>query len=707
MQPESGIVSERISASKRGFMSKKDRTINWMGNVKTKFNINLPGALQRLFCLILAVYPMRHIHWGVDLWDTGYNYANFQYMGLEHMDPMWLFSTYLSNAVGHLLTLLPCGRTLVGLNLYTGLFVSALALIGYFFCTRVLRIPGWIAFAGEFLAISMCWCPTALLYNYMTYLLFLIGVILLYLGLTGFRRGYLYAAGVCLGCNVLVRFSNLPEAAMIIAVWAWAILVHRERKDRSESPWGLALRDTLACLGGYLTALFLLFGYLHIRYGMGTYVAAIKRLFGMTENATDYKATSMLYGMLESYLINLYWVLRIGCILLAGVVGFAIVNALLVWFFERGRTDRKAKARLQEKGVVRAARLICKIGFAGIAGLIPVWLYYREFCVPVYTNYGAIERPFILFLLLAMGIGALRVVLPGGSNKERLIGGMVVLIVLLTSIGSNNKVYPSMNNLFLVAPYVLWECWKFIRYAADWYPVEWLRQHLAGRGHKTEAVPDAMREKRCSPEENRWGSRIRGFVVSVFPAKAVLIAFLALVLVQGIGFGIGFGFAEATGIRNVTTVIDNNPVLKHVKMPAQRAQWMQEISAYLKEHDLSGREAVLYGEIPSMTFYLQTAPAHNPWSELDSYNSAIMEENLQKLADSITGGDREKPLVILEKDYALYMEAGADALREAGVDNTKIARIMSKQDKNEMMKKFMADLSYDLTFENEKFLIFE
>ena len=45
-----------------------------------------------------------NVQWGLDLADTGYNYANYTYMGTEHMDPMWLFSTWLSNGAGHLLT---------------------------------------------------------------------------------------------------------------------------------------------------------------------------------------------------------------------------------------------------------------------------------------------------------------------------------------------------------------------------------------------------------------------------------------------------------------------------------------------------------------------------------------------------------------------------------------------------------------------------
>ena len=190
------------------------------------------NVLENLAIVILAFYPLRHIYWGLDLQDTGYNYANFQYMGTEHMDPMWLFSTYLSNGVGHLLMKLPNGNMLAGINLYTGLFAGALALIGYFFCTRKLKMPKVIAFAGEMTALSLCWCPTASFYNYLTYLFFLISSVLLYLGLTGERKGYLVCAGVFLGANVLVRFSNLPQMGMILAVWAYDILCVLEEKTK-------------------------------------------------------------------------------------------------------------------------------------------------------------------------------------------------------------------------------------------------------------------------------------------------------------------------------------------------------------------------------------------------------------------------------------------------------------------------------------------
>ena len=289
-------------------------------NVKNKM-AGAVGQSQRrlwdfLFVAVLVLYPLRHIAWGLDLWDTGYGYANFEYMGTRHMDPMWLFSTYLTTAIGHFLSLLPGAKTLIGMNFYTGLSISLLAVLGYYFCTKVLKIPAWLTFLGEFTAVSFCWCPTGSFYNYVTYIFFLISVICLYLGLSRGKGGLLFAAGVALGCNVLARFSNLPEAAMIVGVWAYGIIcwleeqksiaqdcvdvagnAETENKEARKKAAGRRLRkkllqDTGMCLAGYLTALLVLFGYIQIRYGMDEYVRGIQRLFSMTEVATDYTAAS-------------------------------------------------------------------------------------------------------------------------------------------------------------------------------------------------------------------------------------------------------------------------------------------------------------------------------------------------------------------------------------------------------------------------------
>lgn len=104
--------------------------------METKKNKWLVWTENALLPLILALYPLRHVWMGIDLRDTGYNYANFRYMGLAHMDSMWVFSTYLANAVGHFFSLLPGGDTLLFMNIYTALVVSVTALIAYFFLVK-------------------------------------------------------------------------------------------------------------------------------------------------------------------------------------------------------------------------------------------------------------------------------------------------------------------------------------------------------------------------------------------------------------------------------------------------------------------------------------------------------------------------------------------------------------------------------------------
>lgn len=644
------------------------------------------GTAEILFLFVLALYPMRHINWGIDFWDTGYNYANFEYMGLEHMDSMWLFSTYLANAAGNFLQRLPFGNCLMGMNFYTGLFVSILAVSGYVFCTKKLKMPSWIVFLGEIAAISLCWCPTALIYNYLTYVLFLACVALLYEGLTKEKKWCLYAAGLCLGSNVLVRFSNLPEAALIVAVWAYGVVEALEegreavlncgttdmhsadvhdtalREAPVQRPRSLreilrkTLRRTLWCLGGYLTALGVLLAYMQLRYGPGSYIEGIKRLFAMTDKATDYKAASMLRSMFDMYVENLYWAIRILFIVAVGMVMFALVEALIYCLKGFGKRILQAGSRL----------LWCAVCAAMLG-----WLYYRGFCSVEYNNYGAMIRPGVLFLMLTIGIAVIRIFHKSSSKQERLISGILILVVLLTSIGSNNKLYPSLNNLFIAAPYTLWQSYRFIRYTGD----------------------------------GRW----KRIVFCSFPAKGVLTAFLLMFWVQSFLFGANFVFAEATGVQEVTTKVDNNEILTGIRMNPDRARWIHEISEYVSEKELAGRDVVLYGQIPAMSYYLQMPAAFNPWSELDSYSIETMEGDIAKMREKMEKDASYRPVVILEEQFIAYWEGGREALQELTLEEVRIAKVESLMEngKWQLIENFLQDYGYENTFRNEKFGIWE
>ena len=629
--------------------------------------------LEFVFVAFLVVYPLRHIAWGLDLWDTGYGYANFEYMGTEHMDPMWLFSTYLTTAIGHFFSLLPGAKTLIGMNFYTGLSISLLAVLGYYFCTRVLQIPALPVFLGEFTAVSFCWCPTGSFYNYVTYVFYLISVICLYLGLIREKKRWLFAAGVALGCNVLARFSNLPEAAMIVGVWAYGVICWLEERKAAVQDEGLSaeekktrkkavgvklrrklLRDTGMCLAGYLTALFVLFGYIQIRYGMDEYVKGIRRLFSMTEVATDYTATSMIMGMFDWYFQNLYWEIRMCVFLAVGIVAVGVLEL----FISICHSDTGKKV----------LRILEWAGSAVLAAVMVFWLYKRGFCATEYTNYGAIIWPGVTFLTLTLLVTLWRIFTPSAPREEKLISGLIFLVVLITSLGSNNKLYPSMNNLFLALPYMFWQFRRFCKYAGT----------------------------------RKW----KNITISAIPAKCLFGGFFLLFLIQVGLFGRSFVFVEGTGVQDIGAQVTNNETLRNVWMSEERAGWMQEISEYVNTRGLAGKDVLLYGQIPALSYYLQMPAAFNPWPDLDSYQIAQMEQDMQKMQERMDSEASYRPVVLLEKKYATYLEEGEAALealqpteKERGyiVDNPKLM----------LIQKFMENYGYEKTFENEKFVIYE
>ena len=163
---------------------------------------------------------------------------------------------------------------------------------------------------------------------------------------------------------------------------------------------------------------------------------------------------------------------------------------------------------------------------------------------------------------------------------------------------------------------------------------------------------------------------------------------LVLMLVQGIGFGAGFVFVEADGATDVEAQVENNPVLQGIYMSPERAQWMSEITGYVKEAGLEGLEVLLYGKIPALAYYLNMPPSFNCWMDLETYSLSAMEEDMAELEAQIEAGS-QMPIVILEQKYSDYES-------------------MAKEDpKMDLIVTFMDKYEYRPTFRNEKFLMLE
>lgn len=600
-----------------------------------KSNQNLNKVLQVLFPVILFLYPLRHICYGVGWTDTAYNYANFMYM--DNMDDMWLFSTYLSTALGNFFTKLPFGNTMLGLNLYTGLFVSVLAVTGYFFFVKGVKLSSMLTFVAEFVAINLCWCPTALLYNYLSFTLLGAGTVLLYFALMEYKHEKLcfVLAGICLGINVFVRFPNLTNMALIVAVWAMGVI-------RKEKPVKV-LQQTAWCILGYVIGLGGCFGGISLKYGAGNYIDGILRLMSMPSEAADYSPIEMVLQQVFNYVQNLIW---IGWLILFVVLGTIVYRIL-----------PKSWKWLKNVGYVGAV-------FCGFYLLWALKMFNME-----YTTYMSMLQWAFMLLTATLAAGMVVIFKKGFTEQEKLLCGIGIIVMLITPLGSNNHLYLSINNLFFILPFTLWLLGRFFK----WLPEAW-------KLHKLE--------------------------ISTYPLKAMLVCVGGMILLQTTLFGWNFVFLGSSEEENFNTTVRNNAILKGMYMGEERAHSISGLSSFVDIQGLKGKEVILYGKIPSMSYYLEMPFAITAWPDLASYNYTVMQSDLQKIEEDVATQGRELPIILMEKAHGMYAGGGEALLVTWGYDEAGIAKLAADR-KLQLLGDFINKHNYRATFENDTFVLFQ
>ena len=379
-----------------------------------------------IFPIMLFLYPLIKVNQGIDVSDTTYSLGN--YLFFDRLEGMWVISTYLSNVVGYVLTKLPFGDTLLGMNIYTGLIVSILVLAVY----QILRkwMPEWIVFLAEIVAIGFMWIPTTILYNYLTYVLFSIGALLLYKGLVEGKTKYLVIAGICLGCNALVRVSNLAQMALVVCVWYYSYL---QKETVQES-----LKKTGYCIVGYLIGIIPPFIGILMQYGFGGMFDMIQGLSSVQSADDSYSIVAMIFMTIKAYISTMKWVL------------FAVIGIFLgtVMCFYKKEWLVPVKKLLYMAGALVLLRFYWGRGMFSFR-------YYEDYS-SMY-EWGMMGLYLALFACIYLFIGK------GVSIQERLLGMVSLVIIVITPLGSNNYTYQNINNLFVVAPITLYAFVKLFR----------------------------------------------------------------------------------------------------------------------------------------------------------------------------------------------------------------------------------------------------
>lgn len=516
-----------------------------------------------IFPVVLFLYPFLTVNQGVDVSDSTYSFSNFLFF--ERMEGMWVVSTYVSNVVGWLLTKLPLGTTLLGMKIYATVLVSGTVLMVYFMFRK--WMPAWIAFVGEMVAIGFCWIPTGILYNYLSYFLFTLGAILLYQGLVEEKDKLLILAGIVLGINVFVRIPNLTEMALIIGLWYYLASKHKKLN--------VIMEKTVKCLIGYVVGILIpLIGVL-CQFGFSGVIDMILGLSNIGNADDTYSIWSMIISVVNAYKRTSKWVL---------LIGLGIAMGMAMFFCFRGKWERLKK-------LAYVAGMLVLLRFLWGRGMFS-FRYYEDY-TSMY-EWGMIGLYFIWIAAVYM------LVSNKNSLEEKLWAVIVMVITLVTPLGSNNFTFQNLNNLFIAMPFTFYTGVKIFR-------------RKTGMGM---------------------------FSQIAFPWKAMVVMLWVAIMVQSAGFHSQFVFRDGMDGAKRSYKFEEPEVLQGIYTTQTNGEALQSLLEYLEERGMEKQELVLYGDCPGLSFLLNTPFAiGTAWPDLASYPYETFVRDLEELV--------EAPMVII------------------------------------------------------------
>lgn len=558
--------------------------------------------LTWICAIILALLPFLHVNSGVEFTDTGYSLGNYEHFA--DAEGTWALATFLSNVTGWLLTMLPFGNTMLGMQVYCNTVLSFLLVFSFIKLREYFSVR--YVFIGEILAWALCWCPRVILYNYLTYLFLTVGCIFLLKALKSQKKKYFFLAGIILGINLFVRFSNLTQAALIVVVIYDAIL--RKKKVKS------AMQSVGLCIGGYFTAVLAVLGGIAVFYGGSEYFTMIQSLFAMKDTESTYSLASMIIEPLRAYWDQLKWLWVFPVVIAVGTLIYKFCKKPVIKYM---------------------------FSTAFLAGFLAIVLYYYKIAVfwRNYNDYHCFRFWAVGFIVFGLGLAAYIIFSRKTRQMEKLLASMVIVIIAITPLGSNNALYPVYNNLFIVAPFAFAEGMKYI-----------------GK-NKAECM---------------W------------PAKLGLAVMCFFLMFQSLLFGWTFTFRDAGFTTGIDTTITQNRVLKGMRTTLERARQIEELSTYIYENDLCGREVLLYGEIPFAVYVLEMPSAlSSSWADLDT---VLNREGMQAEMEAL----ESEPVIIIAADRY------EDLLNNPDTDNEKAL----------LISEYLQTHDYEETFRNDKFVVY-
>lgn len=630
---------------------------NDMGNnIKTDINVDInmdkrrgmkSGAINIIFAFILLIYPLRKAFLGIDMMDAGYALGN--YLFFDSINPMWKIATYLANVTGVLLSRLPGGGTWAGMNVYSSLLIGITGMTCYLFLVKRFKTPV-IIFISELTALSLCWAPSVILYHYLGYILMTIAVILLFGAIKNDDVLEYIIAGVILGASVAVRMPNITYMAFIIPVW-YSFWTKRRQYEDNKCFLKAAGRTAL-CIAGYIAGAAIPLLAITFKYGASAYPDMIRELFSMTGRATDYRPEEMVRAIVGDLAVYGCWLIPFALYALLG-------RAVSVFIGKWQRKRHKEETGQPLKGRPAVIYLMRLLYIAG--GVVIVRLCYgRGMFGFDYAEYFSMYKWCAVYLTLVTALCAYNIIMKDIPADERLWSVFLLVIIFVTPLGSNNGIYPTINNMFLIAP----------------VSVSLLVTRLKSTG---------------------------------FAVKTASYIVIFCTAFQCLMFGMCFSFHEDFNavelcMQQGTARVEHKGAsrMQYLYTKKEKALQLQQLAKYLGSEKPSADKAVFFGNIPAASYIFNLEPAvFTSWPDLESNTIEKLESDLKRLKARGMLAHSEKtadkwPIVIFGRERVSYLDA---VYAEKGIWT-------SEHEKLKLIRQFMEDTGYRVDFENAMFIVY-
>lgn len=352
---------------------------------------------------------------GIDLTDAGYSLHFYQFF--DEYEGTNIIPRFWSILLGHVICGLPYGDTWKGVSFYCTFIIAFCAVTAYYFAKKYVGYK--TAALCEVFALFFCWNPNVILYDYLSFFLFQLGIIFVFEGIEKDKAKWYIAAGFCLGINVFVRIPNIAQCATIILVWISGLA--RKKKFTK------IVTDTLYCIMGYIVGISISLVAILAFYNISDLHLALWRLAHASNSLKNYS----IWYMATATIIEVFKFCKyVVALLLVACIASAIIFRL---------NNKKAK-------------LIFEITVCLF--VIVIFAYWSKKNGLMHLDYkwlNSVSKIASIFLLWAL-IASIWNFFEIKSVENKLLALTYLGVFWVTPLGSNNYIYLEIMNMFLTIP---------------------------------------------------------------------------------------------------------------------------------------------------------------------------------------------------------------------------------------------------------------